>query len=360
MINNRRSRILRWHSAHLISTDNLKDALKTTDSDPIDSDWLHFLKHSFLWFGAIALSVGVIFFFAYNWQNISRFSKFVLLESIFLGATFVFFRQAKKYHIATVILTMLALLTGALLALVGQTYQTGADPWQLFAIWALFIVPWALISNTTSMWIIWMLLLNLSLLLYMNISASLWGMILSQGNSARLFVVLNSLMLIAFEWKYRYYEIKFGADNLKKSSNSRLKLVCQLLAILAGVAISTLTLDAIFSSKNASLNLIFYTAWMGAIYYYYRYQVRDLFIIASAALSVCTILISILVETIGSSFNEGAFLLVSFSIIGLSTTVGIWLKNLAKEFNRLDNPSNSNADDVKDTLQTRNTTSGGN
>ena len=37
-----------------------------------------------------------------------------------------------------------ALLTGGLLALIGQTYQTGADTFELFATWAALILPWVL------------------------------------------------------------------------------------------------------------------------------------------------------------------------------------------------------------------------
>ncbi len=39
-------------------------------------------------------------------------------------------------------LLLATLLLGVFLALFGQTYQTGADPWQLFANWALLILPW--------------------------------------------------------------------------------------------------------------------------------------------------------------------------------------------------------------------------
>ena len=35
------------------------------------------------------------------------------------------------------------LITGGLFASIGQTYQTGADPWQLFALWAALGLPLA-------------------------------------------------------------------------------------------------------------------------------------------------------------------------------------------------------------------------
>ena len=46
-------------------------------------------------------------------------------------------------------LTIAVLSVGALMALFGQTYQTGADPWQLFFNWAVVIIPFVLISRFT-------------------------------------------------------------------------------------------------------------------------------------------------------------------------------------------------------------------
>ena len=42
---------------------------------------------------------------------------------------------------------MAAVAVGALLAVFGQTYQTGADPFELFLTWALLIVPWTLAAR---------------------------------------------------------------------------------------------------------------------------------------------------------------------------------------------------------------------
>ena len=49
------------------------------------------------------------------------------------------------------------LATGALFAYFGQTYQTGADPWQLFALWALLTLPLALAARSDALWLPWCL-----------------------------------------------------------------------------------------------------------------------------------------------------------------------------------------------------------
>jgi len=363
LINNKRTQLLSWRSEGLVSSSDLEDAFEATKSNPSCLDWQNFLSRVFLWFGAIAISTGVIFFFAYNWQDISRMSKFALVESILVAATFLFYRFVDKHNIATAVLFAIAILTGSLLALVGQTYQTGADPWQLFAVWAVFITPWVVISNTTSLWTFWILLINLSLLLYFTISARFWGILLTFQSGARVFVVLNSLLLVAFEWKSWWSKTNLVGQTVasKTIAHNRIfhpKRVCQLLVVLAGLAISTLALGAIFGSKKSLLDLFFYIVWGGLVYYHYRYKSRDLFIIAAGTLSVCILLISVLTELFGSSFNELYFLLVGFAIIGLSTSAGIWLKNLAKEFHRLDDLSLAKSGESNGAEQPENKPSG--
>ena len=332
---NIRSLVLQWRSEELISAQDLESALQVTGCEPTAPEWQNFLKQVFLWFGSIGLSTGVIFFFAYNWQEISRFSKFALVEGTLLSATFLFYRLASKRNIATVTLMAMALFTGALLALVGQTYQTGADPWQLFAVWAIFVTPWAVAANAISLWILWILLVNLAFILYLNISTSIFGFLINNEVIARLLVAINTLLLVAFE-SYKYFFAKQNTRNENHDRNTiQYKRVIQVLILLAGMAVFLIAFSAIFSSKPSISDLVFYAVWMTLIYLYYRYRSPDLFIIASGALSVGAIFISVLINGIGSSFDEGAFLLVSFSIIGLSTAAGIWLKKLAKEFHQL-------------------------
>ncbi len=59
-----------------------------------------------------------------------------------------------------------AVLVGPLLGVYGQTYQTGADPWGLFAFWALLILPWVVVAHFTALWILTIALLDTALVLY--------------------------------------------------------------------------------------------------------------------------------------------------------------------------------------------------
>jgi uncharacterized membrane protein len=58
------------------------------------------------------------------------------------------------------------IVSGALLALVGQTYQTGADVYELFFNWALLGLVLVIAAQWSVVWAAWALVLNVSLWLY--------------------------------------------------------------------------------------------------------------------------------------------------------------------------------------------------
>jgi uncharacterized membrane protein len=107
---------------------------------------------------ATALSgFGVILWVAANWETLGRFGRFGLLQALFV----VMCLGALVKPSARVPLGLVALLTiGGLFAYFGQTYQTGADPWQLFAVWALLSLPLCLSVRSDVLWTPWALIVT--------------------------------------------------------------------------------------------------------------------------------------------------------------------------------------------------------
>ena len=98
--------------------------------------------------------LGVVFWIAANWQTLGRFGRFALLEGFIL----VMCASALWRPAARAPLGLLALLAiGALFAYFGQTYQTGADPWQLFAVWAVLALPLCVAARSDVLWAPWAL-----------------------------------------------------------------------------------------------------------------------------------------------------------------------------------------------------------
>lgn len=330
---NERQILLNWAAEGKIEPDNLAESLKVCNASPLSTSWINFLRLSMMWLGIVAVSSGVIFFFAYNWQEMSRLTKFSLIEISMVLSAIVYVRLSSNPLITTATLMGMTLLTGGLLALVGQSYQTGADPWQLFAIWSLLMLPWAVISRSNVLWIFWLVLVNLSAALFMDVNYYFAGMIFNDIAQTWVFALLNSSLLIGFE--VAEY-IKITKTNNKQSFKLKHRYVHQLLAFSSGIAVTFVAINALFESRAGFSGIAFYLGWLLLGFYYYFKRQTDLFILSSIIFSLITFVASLLIKLLDSWMDSGGFLLISIAIIGLSTFAGLWLKKLANtaDFNQ--------------------------
>ncbi len=101
---------------------------------------------------AALIGFGLILWLAANWDDFGRMGRVAVLQgALAIAALAAAARPALRVPGALAAL----LATGALFAYFGQTYQTGADPWQLFALWALLALPLALAARSDALWLPW-------------------------------------------------------------------------------------------------------------------------------------------------------------------------------------------------------------
>ncbi|WP_051222184.1 DUF2157 domain-containing protein [Neptunomonas japonica] len=333
MTDNRRQ-ILSWAEQGLIQGD-VEEALAATHSRPAKKDWFSFISQFLMWTGAVAIAVGMIFFFAFNWDAMGRFAKFALLEAIMLAAAFIYSRLDCHRTSSTVSLLGMALLTGALLALTGQTYQTGADPWQLFAVWAALITPWALIGRSSTLWILWIALVNLSMILYLNTFRGLFGFLFREEEWLWIFLAVNTAFLVFFEVLVCFGSQQNVSD--KNANTSALSVAldnrqaAQVSALIGGITVTWIAILAIFDNHDTAWGGPVYVTWMAAVFYLYRYKVLDLVLLSGCVLSGILVVTFSLGWMFEDVLDDGAFLLISMAIIGLSAAGGIWLKKLSRQ-----------------------------
>lgn len=116
--------------------------------------------------GAALGGLGILFWIAANWQSLSSGGRFALLQVALLAALL----GAWLRPTARVPLALLGFIVcGGLLAHFGQTYQTGADPWQLFALWALLTLPLCLNLRHAVLWLAWAIVALTAALLFSSI-----------------------------------------------------------------------------------------------------------------------------------------------------------------------------------------------
>ena len=143
-----------------------QEAFETAEIYPSKNRWLMAVDRFLLAIGAVFMLCGVIFFFAYNWADIDKFAKLGIVQGSIIVLGIVVLLRKKLDFPAQIAVTAIAILVGALLALYGQTYQTGADAWMLFAEWSLLIIPLGLLSRFPPLWFVQLVLANITLWLY--------------------------------------------------------------------------------------------------------------------------------------------------------------------------------------------------
>lgn len=168
---NLRVAILALADKHNLSPDaglRLKQ-LAALDAPP--PSLLRYLPFGLAVLSAVLVGLGIVFWVAANWDALPRSLRFILLEAIVL-ATLV---GAWRFPVARVPLSLLGFIAcGGLFAYFGQTYQTGADPWQLFALWAALTLPLCLGVRHDVLWVSWVIVALTAAQLFFQVRTNGW------------------------------------------------------------------------------------------------------------------------------------------------------------------------------------------
>ena len=331
-----RAQVLDWLARGRLEPQRVPAALALLAPAPDGAAWRRLLATLGLALGALLLAVGVIFFFAYNWSGLGRLGKLALVQSALLLAVGVARWRGLDAPAGRAALLAATLLVGAALAVFGQVYQTGADPWQLFALWAAIITPWALAGREPWLWLLWIALLDLALVLRLALGPAWLPFAFSP------FVVLwsvfaaNGLALLAWEW-------------LAQSALPWLRApwARRLLVLGAGVPLTALFCLSVLggpvgpvgpdgpSGSDGPAGLSAALAWllsMGALYARFRHVRPDLFVLAAGVLATIVVATVVLSRFVASGLPlAGGLLLIVVAIVGLAAAGASWLRGVALE-----------------------------
>lgn len=128
--------------------------------------WNQFLSIFLLAVGIGFTVAGIIFFFAYNWDELPKFAKLGIVEVLLIASVLLAAFTRWNILIKQILLTGATFLVGTLFAVFGQIYQTGADAYDLFLGWTLFTILWAVAIRFTPLWLTFIGLLCTTIWLY--------------------------------------------------------------------------------------------------------------------------------------------------------------------------------------------------
>lgn len=129
--------------------------------------WSWLLQVLLLALGCGLLACGILFFFAFNWATIPKFGKIALaVVAVVIPVGLALLPLGWSELVRSVLVTTGAFLVGPLFGVFGQIYQTGANTYDLFLAWALFVLVWVAVTDFAPLWLLLLGLLNLTLFFF--------------------------------------------------------------------------------------------------------------------------------------------------------------------------------------------------
>ncbi|MGP4118715.1 DUF2157 domain-containing protein [Psychrobacter aquimaris] len=343
----------------ILPLEHANDAALHLQVYPSRRSWLVFFDKTLLIIGAIALVLSLVFFIAYNWLHMGKMGKFALVEGALVVtiALYVALSFRRRFQLIRQLLLLIAsVITGSLLALFGQVYQTGADTWQLFFGWAVLIIPWVIIAHFPALWLLWLGLINACLTLYLPLT----NIQFSDDSLQSVFYVatLALVNLVAlYSWLMSFDDRRPAASkfsgyitdkrlsstnvighsntnpNIKSTTNPSLHWSTYVVGLLSTIFMTYLAIVTVFDSVNIWAIFISVTVWLGwcgFIYWQFRQRRIDLLMLTYLSFSIIVVVMFWLGKWLLDGFDAGGFLILSLVLIGLSSTAVIWLRHVSR------------------------------
>ncbi|TNE51401.1 MAG: DUF2157 domain-containing protein [Deltaproteobacteria bacterium] len=297
-------------------------AMVLVEERPTPEQWYDFVLQFFLFAGAALFLAGVVFFFAYNWYGLHRFAKLGIIEGGILGTALLAWYLGLDRLSGQVSLLVSAILIGPLLAVFGQIYQTGADPYELFMGWALLAIGWTLVSRFSVLWIVWLLIVNFAITLFC-LQVLNWRT--GQLSIQMVLAAFNLGALVVWEFFARR-----GVDWLQTSGQwaQRSLFTAALIFLSSGAWIGVVSRRVPYyaSSKMYAIAVVLYLLFVAAAFAYFRYIRIDLYPLSALILSIIVIDTSYLGRVL--KFETAVLFLLSALVIAQAAAGVYWLRSL--------------------------------
>lgn len=298
----------------------LERAMQLAGCVPTRAGWIRQLDRLLAGLAMLLIVAGVACIVAYNWAGLGRWGRFGLAQAGMLALLVaIAWRGLASVGGRRLLMVAIALL-GPLLALFGQTYQTGAETHDLLRVWALLAIPWVLASGYAPAWLLWLVLAEAAMLT-MIFDLDRWSSVLFAGLSTWATVAaLNLAALLFWEWGARRFESLAGRSGQR---------------LIATVLVGTLTVATCLAFFSVPAEGIGVAPWvwlvvLGVGYYVYRFHRLDVAMLSLGWLSMTIVLLAGMGRML-NSLNSLAFLLllIAAALIASSVLGRQWLGRIA-------------------------------
>ena len=307
------SRFSNWQGSDIETT------FRENDIYANQNDWSKFIKIFLMSLGIAFLVSGVIFFFAYNWASLHKFTKLGLIQVLLIAMVGVAVYSKLDKNVKGIILMGAGMLVGALFAVFGQIYQTGANAYDFFFGWTAFIALWVFVSNFGPMWLLFLAFINISIWQYFE---QVVGRV-DEVKLLDLLFIINLLYLVGLKVLAHFEKITLVSRWLER------------VIVLVSMAYLTLNMSfQIIDFESMSFLTIGFALIVLPLGIYYGKQKKDTFFIATIGLSIILIILSLLIKSVFEVGDGlGGFLITGIYIVVSISGLIFSIVNLNKEWN---------------------------
>ena len=266
---------------------------------------------------AVLTGLGLVFWVAANWAVLPRSMRFMLLEAIVLATLL----GAWRLPVARIPLSLLGFIAcGGLFAYFGQTYQTGADPWQLFALWAALTLQLCLGVRHDVLWVAWTIVALTATQLFSAVQTNgwWWDQEITLQSSLGSWV---PALLLAFLFKFAPRAwIGAGAWPMRLSM------------IFAVIGLSTMSVRSLFATANTGFYPISLLIVAMLAVAFSRRGLFDIFVLSVLGLALNVLLVCGMTQLLINvrAFEIGALLLIGIASAALLAGTVKLLVHLAR------------------------------
>jgi uncharacterized membrane protein len=308
----------------------VEQMLETAGARPTRAESRDFLARCARYGGLLSLAAGVVFFVAANWSRLAVFGRFALLELVLVGLVAVALYKPPPRILGRSAAFLAFIVTGALLALFGQTYQTGADVYELFLTWTLLGLPFVVAAQWGLASAAWVLVLDTALMLFCG-----WhprgGLLWLVFDGTR-FTTTHAILAAA----YLNLVLWFVFEKLELPAvpewTRRIALACGFAFVTWAGVLGVAGGDLLWNERPALGTAIAGAfAAIGLVSWFALHRRRDVFPLAMALASFIVIGMVWIAEVVESA-DEATFFLMALWLIGTSTLGGRLLVGLMRRW----------------------------
>lgn len=300
----------------------LERALHLSTATPSRPEWRQFLSTTLMALGTLLVLAGIIYFFAYNWADLHRFGKLGLIAAAIVGTAVGAWRLGEGLAGQFSLLAS-AVLVGALLAVYGQAYQTGADPYELFVGWALLILPWVALARFAPLWLFLLVLINTGVVLF-------WGQVLDGDEDTAAWLAVALGLINGFAWATYEHFANLAVSWLQGRWVARAMAVMTVAPLLVAAVAFIVAPSEV--GGGAAVALLLVLGSLAADYALHRHLHGELFLLTLGVLCVMTLVTTgvgrFLIVDI--DLDEFSLFVLPFVIIGELALAVKWLRSEAR------------------------------